>query len=240
MKKTVILALASVVVVTASVGFTAPLTDYSAGKTSIDMTWRSSDIDADNSEEVAAMEKKRSLEWGVTTGLGNNFALQYIGSDVKAKESLVYDGDYGALGHVTSYMGLKLKTQEFNVLYKLDKNLSVYTGLVRLKSTMTGHGTTGNGSDAYTEHGSSDTESRLQLGLVGSSKIADKTTAYASLGVASHFTNWKVGLAQEIAPNLELNVDYRKLDAKKVNFPGEGDVDIKVKGGLGFGVSYKF
>lgn len=86
MKKTVILALASVVVVTASVGFAAPLTDYSAGKTSIDVTWRSSDIDADNSEEVAAMEKKRSLEWGVTTGLGNNFALQYIGSDAKAKE----------------------------------------------------------------------------------------------------------------------------------------------------------
>ena len=44
MKRTVILAITATTMLTASVCFAILLTDYSVGKTSIDLTWRNSDV----------------------------------------------------------------------------------------------------------------------------------------------------------------------------------------------------
>lgn len=81
--------------------------------------------------------------------------------------------------------------QEFNVLYNLDKNVSDYTGIVSLKGNVDAEGGTP----------SSSSKKKLQFGVMGSTKLGDKTTAYAQVGVASSFTNWKVGISQEVAPN---------------------------------------
>lgn len=232
MKKTAILAMAAATMLTASVGFAAPLTDYSVGKTSIDLTSRQSDIKGEAPAGDVSLDKKYNLDWGITTGLGNNFALQYNGYNPKSKDTVIYSDPTE-----TDSMNIKLKTQELNVLYKLDKNISAYAGLVRLKATANQtvdvSGVSTSSSDA------SDTKNKIQFGLVGSTKIADKTTAYASIGVASDFTNWKIGLSQEIAPNVEFNVDYRSLKAKSLAINNIGDVDVTAKG-VGFGVSYKF
>jgi len=232
MKKTAILAITAATMLTASIGFTAPLTDYSAGKTSIDLTWRNSDIHGKAPDGDTSLDKKYNLDWGITTGLGNNFAIQYNGYNAKSKDTVEYSNAFE-----TESMNIKLKTQELNVLYKLDKNISVYAGLVRLKATVNQNEEVSgvNTSSSF----SSDNKNKLQIGLVGSTKIADKTTAYASVGVASDFTNWKVGLAQEIAPNVEFNVDYRRLKAKKIGIDNVGDADITAKG-VGFGVTCKF
>jgi opacity protein-like surface antigen len=232
MKKTAILAIAAATMFTTSIGFAAPLTDYSAGKTSIDLTWRNTDFNAKASEELS-FGKKSILDWGITTGLGSNFALQYSGYNPKSKDVLSYSDPT-----VTETVNLELKTQEFNVLYKLNQNVSVYTGIVKVKGTANENDTT---NGITTPIGfESNSKNKLQFGLMGSTKIAEKTTAYAQFGVASDFTNWKVGLSQEIAPNLELNLDYRRLQVKKLTFNnGLGDVDMTVKG-LGLGVSYKF
>ena len=87
---------------------------------------------------------------------------------------------------------------------------------------------------------SSSSKNKLQFGIMGSAKLGEKTTAYAQVGVASSFTNWKIGVSQEIAPNVEFNIDYRRTQAKKMKFDnGLGDVDMTAKG-IGVGVSYKF
>lgn len=224
MKKTAILAMAAATMVTTSVGFAAPLNDYSAGKTQVDMTWRQSSIDAGYQDSTDSLNKKGGLEFGITTGLGNNFALQYNNYNAKSKDTTFPDGAGGSY-----QVNGSLKTQEFNVLYKVDKNVSVYTGLVSLKGNLTDDGTSASAS-----------KTKMQFGVIGSAKLADKTTAYAQVGVASSFTNWKVGISQEIAPNLELNIDYRRTQAKKMSFDnGFGDVDVTSKG-IGVGVSYKF
>jgi len=227
MKKTVILAIAAATMLTTSIGFAAPLTDYSAGKTSIDLIWRNSDAELKTSDGTDSLAKKSNLDFGITTGLGNNFAIQYNDYNAKSKDTTLPDGYGGTYQEHGS-----LKTQELNVLYKIDKNLSAYTGVVRVKGNVNSDG---NGF-------SSNTKNKIQFGLVGSTKIADKTTAYAVVGVASDYTNWKIGVSQEIAPNLELTVDYRRLQAKKLTFDVAGtllDGDVTVKG-LGFGVGYKF
>jgi predicted porin len=225
MKKTAILVMTAATMVTTSLGFAAPLSDYSAGKTSVDLTWRQSSLDANSQGATDALSKKGNMEFGITTGLGNNFALQYTNANSKSKDTDLPDGAGGTYRENGS-----LKMQEFNVLYKLDKNVSAYVGMVNLKGTINDEGSgTASGS-----------KNKLQFGVMGSTKLADKTTAYAQVGVASSFTNWKIGISQEVAPNLELSIDYRRTQAKKMSFDnGLGDVDMTAKG-IGVGLSYKF
>ena len=229
MKKTVILTMTAATMLTASIGFAAPLTDYSAGKTSIDLTWRNSDTEAGDT----SFDKKYNLDWGITTALGNNFAIQYNGYNAKSKDTLSWSDD-----EETGISHLDLKTKEFNILYKLDKNLFAYTGLVSIKAEENANVSYTDGSPSENESYSSKTKKKVQFGLIGTTKLSDKTTAYAQVGVAKDFTNWKVGVSQEIAPNLELNVDYRGLKVKKLDVDDE-KFDVTSKG-LGFGVTYKF
>lgn len=223
MKKTASLTIATAMILAASVGFAAPLTDYSAGKTAIDLTFRNSDVNDKGPGYDVSFDKSNNLDWGITTGLGNHFALQYNGYNANTKDTSI--AQFGIIGKG------ELKTQEFNVVYQLDEHVSAYTGMVKSKWDI---------SDNVSGSSSTDSKSKLQFGLVGSTKIADKTTAYASFAMASDFTNWKIGLAQEIAPNLDLNVDYRRLQVKNLTGNDFTDkVDITAKG-LGFGVTYKF
>jgi hypothetical protein len=220
MKKSAIITAAVATMICSGVS-AAPLTDYSAGKTAIDLSFRNSDVE----DNGLSLNKKNNLDWGITTGLGNKFALQYNGYNAKSKDTAVFDAGDG----VTNIINVGLKTQEFNVLYQIDKNISAYTGIVKSKVNGSFNGTAL----------SSDEKSKVQLGLIGSTKIADKTTAYASFAVASDFTNWKIGVSQEIAPNLDFNVDYRRMQVKDItgNYVGTDDVTTK---GLGYGVTYKF
>ena len=211
-------------VVTTSVGVAAPLNDYSAGKTQVDLTWRQNDTNTKSIMGDADFSKKGNMEFGITTGLGNNFALQYNNYNAKSK-----DTDFVNVGGPFT-ANANFKMQEFNVLYKVDENLSVYTGIASVKGNF--NSTNGNPE--------SDTKNKIQFGVIGSTKLAEKTTAYAQVGFASNLTNWKIGVSQEVAPNVELNLDYSSLQVKKMAFNnGMGDVDMTSKG-LGFGVSYKF
>jgi len=229
MKKAAILAMTTAAIVTASVGLASPLTDYSKGKTAVDLTWRQASVDAKSQYFDDSLNKKGNMEFAFTEGLGNKFAMQYTYSDAKSKET-AFTNPLPESGTYTYNEDGGLRTQEFNILYKIDKHLSVYTGVVRVKGNIN--------SDGYAF--TSEAKNKMQFGLIGSTKLAAETTAYAQLGVASDYTKWKLGVAQEIAPNLELNVDYARVQAKKMNFNGElGNVDITTKG-IGIGVSYKF
>ena len=233
MKKKAVIVLAIASTFFCGIGSASPLTDYSAGKTAIDLTWRSADINGDNQGDNADFGNKKGLDWGITTGLGNNFALQYSGYNVKSKEAVLYQD-----ATETFSMKSQLKTQEINVLYRLNDNLSAYTGLVRLSGNNSVKDVLNN--VATEQSFDMNTKNKIQIGLVGSTKIAEKTTAYVQVGLASDYTNWKIGLSQEFAPNLELNVDYRRLEAKNLNYVGTNNsIDATIKG-VGFGVTYKF
>ena len=225
MNKSTVLAMVATMMMVSSVGFASPQTDYSAGKTSIDVMYRNSDLATKNSETNDSFDKKANLDFGITAGLGNKFAVQYNGYNAKSKATS-FPNDDGSASQATA----TLKTQQFNVLYQLDKNLSVFTGFVSAKGQVNADG------DTYT----SESKNKVQFGLIGSTKLADKTTAYAKVGFASDFTDMTVGLSQEISPNLEFNVDYRKVQAKKLTFDGGADATDVTAKGIGFGVTYKF
>lgn len=233
MKKNALIATVVGATLISSIGFASPMNDYSAGKASVDLTMRQSDVSMGIPNKKISFDKKNNWEYGLTAGLGNNFAIQYNGYNAKSDNTLDYQD-----ASVTSTMDTSLKTQEINVLYKLNNNVSAFAGLVRVKGTFYAKDVYLDGTVDVLDN-SKDTKNKMQIGLIGSTKIANKTTAYASIGVASDYTSWKVGVSQEIAPNVEFNVDYRRTDVKNVNFVGLDAVDLTAKG-VGFGVSYKF
>jgi len=221
MKKKILMIVA-VVVMMASVASASPLTDYSHGKVAVDLTWRNSEV-AMNQVEIPNFDKKYNVDLGFTAGLGNNWAIQYRQFDAKSKDYAVDDGS----------INLQLETQEVNVLYKVDKNVAAYAGIMETRGivneSFSGEGNMG----VFTNKAS-----KWQVGLVGTAKLAEKTTAYASIGTGKDLTTWQFGIGQEIGPNLEFNVDYRSIKAKNFELAGR-TVDLRAKG-LGCGVTYKF
>lgn len=215
MKKKV-LGVFAVLSLATSVGFAAPLNDFSEGKVAIDISARpSNDIKADND---TTLDAKTSWEYGITAGVGNNFAVQYKNFNPKSKD---YSGD-----------NLKLETQELNVLYKLNENYTVFTGLVQAKSKYNLSGLGGLEGD---------TKSNWQVGVTGQSPLADKLTGYATVAAGADTSSWKLGLAYAVNKNTDFDLFYAENKYNKVNFYGglDLDADYKVKG-LGYGVTYKF
>ena len=197
-----------------SVALASPLTDYSAGKGSVDLTWRNTQ-DTLNGWDL---NKKDNLDSAVTVGLGHNLAFQYRNFEPKSDPTSDSGGVTGTF---------KLKTNEFNVLYKVDPNFSVIAGVVSAK----GEAVPGNNY-------SSNTKNYWQVGLVAYTPIATKTNLWAVANAGSNLTNLEVGVGYEFACNWEFNVNYRDLETKKLN-GNVGNFDAKAKG-FGFGVTYKF
>jgi predicted porin len=198
----------------ASVSLASPLTDYSPGKTAIDLNWfPNGTLDG----SWGSVDGKRgNIDWGVTTGLGNKFALQYRQFNPESKDIGVPSYRFG------------MRTQEVNVLYQLNKNVSAFVGWHQAKLHSSGI----TASDRNT----------FQAGLVGNTKIAPKTTLYGVVGVGSNLVNTETGVAYEVGKDLDLNVFYRykKIDKLEYNISGETyKDDLKFKG-VGVGLTYKF
>lgn len=245
-----------------SVAMASPLTDFSLGKAALDLNFRSSpDYDVTvgvngtgwKSDKIA-FDGDSNLEWGFTYGIGNNWALQY--RQATPKGTLGYnwsDTDRESNGYqVTGVnIGLEAKTKvdEYNVLYKMNKNFTAFTGIVKASPSAKlslGVEPIFSGDIALAGHD----KNIWQFGLQAVAPFADKFTGYGIAAFGSDYRNWEVGVGYQISKNLEFNVNYRdmKIDNMSMvglNIPTEngviGDVtsDVQQKG-LGFGVTYKF
>jgi opacity protein-like surface antigen len=223
MNNKMIIALAAYATLFTSIASAAPLTDYSEGKTSIDLTLRNADTSGDSALGKMTFDNKNNLDWQVTSGLGNNLAIQYRQFDTNSK----------ARNNSTQN---RLNTKEFNVLYKVNKNIAVYTGIMQIKDTY---------DIAPSTSLSSENSNRWQCGLIGTTKLANKLTGYAAIAAGENLENYELGVAYKIATHLDFNLSYRQINANKValkgfNRPGaDSNVDYTVKG-LGCGISYTF
>lgn len=204
-----------------TVGFASPLLDFSKGKTAIDLSWRpSSDFD---SGDISADGKNNNFDFGLTVGLGNRFALQWLNQSAKSKD--FYDV-YNAT----------LTANQFNLLYSLDKNVAAFVGYTRTKNDV--------GIYTY-ETLNGKTISGWQAGLTGSVPLGDKFSGYGTVGVGNKITSYEAGVAYEFAKNLEVNLFYKYAKYKDLEFNYDilnyiyGSYDLKVKG-PGIGVTYKF
>jgi len=202
-----------------SIAAASPLMDYSAGKAAIDVSvYPSLDFHVTNNfgYDQSPGGVSGNIDWGLTAGLGNKFAVQYRQFNPKTEAY-----NYGEVW--------KLETQEINVLYKLDKNLAGFVGYHQAKNVDSFAGTT------RTSFG----KNSMQVGLVGTTPIGDKFSLFGTVGVGSGLTNFEVGVAYAVTPNLDLNVLYRDLRVNGVKFSTGAELKNEVKG-IGYGLTYKF
>lgn len=252
-----------------SMAMASPLTDYAKGNATLDINYRNnSSYDASVgvsglSERIEGeFDGENNWEWGFTYGIGNNWALQYRQATPKGTFNLIdYEGSPERTPEVytrsssditAAKIDLEAKTrvEEYNVLYKLDKNFSLFTGLVKASPQLKVNA----GLQMYWEENYSGDiaivghdKNIWQFGLMASAPIADKLTAYGIAAFGSDYRNWEAGLGYEIGKNLELNVNYRNIKIEDMTAIGisapEGNYDVtsdtKAKG-WGFGVTYKF
>jgi hypothetical protein len=226
MKKKVLSTLAALSLVT-SVGFASPLNDFSQGKVAVDISARpSNDFKISDSTGSETYDGKTSWEYGLTVGLGNNLAFQYKNYNPKSK-------DYNVSGFIGNG---KLDTQEFNILYKLDKNFTVFTGMNQAKSKYSV-----SGLGEYT----GDTKTNWQVGVTGQTAFGDKTTGYATIAAGQDSSTYKIGVSYAIDKNLDFDLFYGQNKYNKVKYNSTiasvygSNADYTVKG-IGYGVTYKF
>jgi len=223
MNKKVLVTVAALSLAT-SVGFASPLNDFSKGNVAVDVSVRpSNDLKVSDN---GTFDGKNSWEYGVTAGLGNKLAVQYKNYNPLSKD--YSDGDNVING--------KLDTQEFNVLYKLDKNFTAFTGVNQVKSIYRVNGRDFTG----------DTKSNWQVGITGQTDLSDKLVGYATISAGEDTNAYKLGLGYAIDKNLDFDVFYGQNKYNKVKYnsdvallAGSTDADYTVKG-FGYGVTYKF
>lgn len=217
-----------------SIGFASPLMDYSQGKGAIDLSLRPSNnldfgdgsLDGNNS----------NFDGGITFGLGNKFAFQWLNQNSKSKtySGTISDGVDTATGSVYT----KLTANQFNLLYKLDKNFATFAGFTQAKNDLTVNGTF-NGS-AFSGTAGGKTINGWQLGFVGSFPMGENFTGYGTVGFGNKIENFEVGVSYAMAKNTELNLFYKSVKYKDLEFEdADGKYDLKVDG-LGAGITFKF
>lgn len=201
----------------------SPLMDYGEGKGSVDVSWRPSGLNLSGNTNGHPRDKDNP-DAAITLGIGHNFAFQYRHY---AAESEYTPGHFRGIASSANW---KLTTDEFTVLYKLDKNISAFAGMVSAKGDMNAIGVF-----RYT----TDTRNLWQVGFQLVATLAPKTTGWLRAGAGNDLTNWEAGLSYRLSDNLELGATYREIEAKNLHINSISQVSAKSKG-LGFGLTLKF
>lgn len=241
MKTEISISIILAALVMTNVGFASPLTDYTNGRTAIEVGFQNQkiseqykDYDYDDSYAMPDAHGKGSFNLGITYGLGNRLALQYQYNAPQSKDTNLLDSN----GNALTTFHTKLKHTEYNLLYQLNKNVSVYTGIVKVRVSETA---SPNIDDDYSGGDTStNTKSIWQNGLVYSTPIMDRTTGYAMVAYGKDLSTYKVGLSYEIAKNVEFDTYYGYNHYKAMQWSGyNAQSDFTAKG-MGFGLTVKY
>lgn len=212
----------------------SPLMDYSKGNTSIDMTIRSGEISVNNDWAGNSLKKDvdSNFEGTITHGLGGRVAIQYRNTF----------GDSESYYSLSKDTKITLRSQEVNILYKLNKQISAYAGLVQVETSQVGAlKTTTLSNLAQTIGNHPYQKSGYQVGLIGTTSLGPKLVGYASVGLGNCVDSYEVGLGYEVARNLEFNVGYKnaKYKGMEVRFLEVFPYDCTFKGTT-LGLTYRF
>lgn len=225
MKKTLLAS--AFILAFSTVAFAAPLTDYSQGKVTADVSVRPS-------TDLGNYKDSNNLEYGVTAGLGNNFAIQYKNSDTDSKK-LPFSSNYqGTI--VTGTMKGELKAQELNLLYQLNDNVSAFVGLTQAKMGLSHHATGGGITVAGNIAGKS--ANGMQIGFVTTEKLADRLNGYTMLALGNKVYQYELGVSYEVSKDVDFNVFYKSTKYKNLTLQS-AEFDANVKG-IGYGLTAKF
>lgn len=226
MKKIFLTAL--LVISTSTVGLTAPITDFSKDKASVDISY----IPSADIEDLDGNTK--GIDFGITAALTEKWGLQYLrnGFEIDPIHSNVSVNDYA----LRQDFEADLKTDQINLIYSESENSAFFVGYTRTKvSTSYSGSISGPMINGSLDIDGSDSVNGFQIGMTEIVPIGKGLKSYGTVGIGTKLYHGELGLSQEISPNAELNVFYKYMKYKDIDF-----LDDPVVKGLGFGLTCKF
>lgn len=274
MKKIILTAV--LVVALCGAASAAPLMDFEKGNVALEYTYRPS-LDFSGTATASGYIGKpffdpgrsfngslshdfsgdANLDLGLTFGIGNRLGLQYRQYNPTGN---IWSGRVLSSGsdYLDASLEGKMRSEEFNLLYGIDKNWAAFIGVVRssggVKAGLSGGYSSWTGGVTIPELWSNE-QNNVHFGVVGSTVIAPKTHLWGLASFGGDYRNWEAGLAYDIGRDVQLNVNYRDTKWEKIKVigaaisppagsgyeasSGEATTDISAKG-WGFGITYKF
>ena len=206
--KKIILGTTVLSLLAASVAYAAPMTSMDKGTGKIDASFSlGSSFKGEEYGYNIDLDGKTRGRLGVTYGLGDKLGI-----------------DYKYVGHAGDVYDTSLQSNQLNLMYQFNPNVAAFAGYVhnRLKVN------SGEASSTASESG-------YQVGVLGSMKIAKRTSAWASIGVGNKITAYEIGVGYDLTHNFDVNLFYN--DTKYRGFVD--DISINTHG-VNLGVTYHF
>lgn len=189
--------------------FAAPLTNFEAGESAIDI----GTIRPEASVGTLELGKRSNFDFGITTGLNDKIALQY-----KYQKT---DTAYYPLPFYS-------KIHELNVLYQLNPNTYAFIGAQRVS-----------GGVSVPSFPTIDTKTVAQIGITGSAELSDKLNGWATAAVGNDNYSYEIGVGYALSSEADLNLFYRYKKFNDLKYVLWGSQDVKIKGvGAGITVKF--
>lgn len=228
MKKHVVISLTAAMSISAVVACASPMDSYEQGKIAIDLGMSiSPTVESGVNDDF---DGKSRFYGGITVGLGENWGVQYKYADNKGE---LFESDAG----LELDSDLKIKAQEFNVLYQVDKNLTAFLGYTHDKYKNASVISYAGSPLLELSHNTSN--SGYQVGVIGRYDLGNRMTGWAGVGFGNKRTTWELGLGYDITDNVEWNISYNDTRFKDLDSPFGGTFTAKSRG-VRTGVTVKF
>lgn len=211
MKKKILLGVA-VGMSLSTIAFAAPLENYDAGKAEVNIgTSALPAMSLGSNGKTITSDVKHRIYGGATVGLGHKLALQYRYTDSQMKPNEAE---------------VNFRTQEYNLRYKVDKNVSIYAGQMHARLGVTGPTTAEVSRNVF------------QVGAQYQAPISKRLVGWGAMGFGSNMQHYEAGIGYKVADNLDLDLMYQYTEVK--DFKDDGDNVAATSKGLYAGLSFKF
>jgi len=209
--KRIALILACLIGIFSSPALASPLRDYSLGSFAVDLSL--SQIKVANPTEDWDSNYKGGF--GVSAGLGGNWALQIRNNNWSASRSL---------GPTT--MEIKACVNDLNLLYKMNSTLRVFVGGNKLNVTL---------RELHYDR------TTPQIGLIAAVKLSPKLTAWGLLSTGADIFSAEAGLGYQLSRDLEVNLFYTYRNYTGLEFTNSHTLRYNARvEGVGVGLTAAF
>lgn len=216
----------------ANVCMASPLTDYSQGNVSLDVSIASdtkvkiTHHVADNPDTIDSLNaKSNNVAYNLTVGLGG-VGIQYRNSPMQTVT--------GYADYLLSDVSHNPTFQEVNVLKQVNKNIAGFIGYHQAQDTFT---------IVDTREIKTDRKNTLQVGVIGKSALSKDAELFGIMAFGKDLTSYEAGITQKLGKGWAINLSYREKEVKNLELHDElvGDwkSDVKVSG-VNWGVTYSF
>jgi len=191
--------------------FASPLQDYSLGAFAVDLSLSQLKVTSASDD----WDSNYNGGFGVTAGLGGNWALQFRNNSWSASRSL---------GPTT--LELNACVNDLNLLYKLNQNFRLFVGGNKLNVTF---------RDLHYDR------TTAQIGLVAVVKLSPKFTGWGGLSTGADIFSAEAGLGYALSKHLEVNIFYTYRNYTNLEFNSARPLRTSARvQGVGAGITATF